>query len=550
MTVGLPVPFERGGDVVCNGDCCMTGDAKFGQDPSQAIMDAVCQQVRRMLPPGLDCEITLDSSLQAIGLDSLARMDVLNRLEETFGVRFSEESLYDMESCRDVVDYITASVSGAVNPRAANGGTAPAPSSAEPLPTESIPDSSWDVTQFPECVAFQERLAAAARAGLENPFFRSKQRVAKATAIIAGREAISYTSFDYLGLAGDPSVIAAAKRALDQLGASGSASRLVGGNHVIVQQLDEELARFLGTEAAIVFPSGYGTNASVFGHLFGAEDLILYDELAHNSIVQGAALSKAGRRPFPHNDYRSLDGLLKDIRGKYRRVVVALEGVYSMDGDYPDLPQFLEVKRRHRALLYVDEAHSVGVMGPTGRGICEHFGLKPDDGDLWMGTISKALGSGGGYLAGREILVQYLKYTTPAFVFATAISPANAAAALQAVRILQEQPERVTRLRERARLFLESARACGLDTGNSGDTPVIPVILGDSLRCIRIASALLARGIDSQPILYPAVQESKARIRFFITAEHTESQIRRTIDVLAECVAACGGTLSKGSGSS
>lgn len=528
----------------------MTIETNSDQDPSQVIVDAVRQQVRRMLPQGLDCEITLDSSLQEIGLDSLTRMDVLNRLEETFGVRFSEQSLYDMESCRDVVDYIAANVAGKGNPPlTANAETAPMPPS-EPLPTESIPDSYWDVTQFPECIAFRERLAGAETAGLENPFFRSKQRTSKATALIAGREVVSYTSFDYLGLAGYPPVIEAAKRALDQLGASGSASRLVGGNHAIVQQLDEELARFLGTEAAMVFPSGYGTNASVFGHLFGAEDLILYDELAHNSIVQGAALSKAGRRPFPHNDCQSLDRLLKDIRGKHRRVVVAIEGVYSMDGDYPDLPRFLEVKRRHRALLYVDEAHSLGVMGPTGRGICEHFGLKPGDGDLWMGTISKALGSGGGYLAGPDILIQYLKYTTPAFVFATAISPANAAAALQAVRILQEQPERVTRLREHSRLFLESARARGLDTGNSGDTPVIPIILGDSLRCIRVASALLARGIDAQPILYPAVPESKARIRFFITAEHTESQIRQTIDVLAECIAVCGSTISKGSGSS
>ena len=226
--------------------------------------------------------------------------------------------------------------------------------------------------------------------------------------------------------------------------------------------------------------------------------------------------------PFPHNDCQSLDRLLKDIRGKHRRVVVAIEGVSAAWMRLSGPSRFLEVKRRHRALLYVDEAHSLGVMGPTGRGICEHFGLKPGDGDLWMGTISKALGSGGGYLAGPDVLIQYLKYTTPAFVFATAISPANAAAALQAVRILQEQPERVTRLREHSRLFLESARARGLDTGNSGDTPVIPIILGDSLRCIRVASALLARGLTAADP-YPAVPESKARSAL-ITAEHTESQ--------------------------
>ncbi len=249
-------------------------------------------------------------------------------------------------------------------------------------------------------------------------------------------------------------------------------------------------------------------------------------------------MSKAQRRPFPHNDFQFLDGLLRDIRHKYRRAVVAMEGVYSMDGDFPDLPRFIEVKRRHQALLYVDEAHSVGVMGSTGRGLCQHFGIGPEEGDLWMGTISKALASGGGYLAGPEVLIQYLKYTTPAFVFATGISPANAAAALEAVRIVQEEPDRVTRLRERSHLFLKLAADSGLDTGASGGTPVIPVILGDSPKCIRVAAALLREGIDAQPILFPAVPESKSRIRFFITANHTEEQICRTVEVLAHCIAA------------
>jgi 8-amino-7-oxononanoate synthase len=515
------------------------------EDSHGTAADAVFEQVRRVLPPDMDFEITLDSSLYEIGLESLTRLEVLNGLEEAFKVRFTEESLYDMETCRDVVEYIEANSACERIQRSSAGATV-MPMERPPAAPPAVRDiacQEWDVTQFPECVAFQERLAGAAAAGLENPFFRSKQRVHKATAIIGGREVVSYTSFDYLGLAGHPRGIAAAKTALDRFGASASASRLVGGNHAIVQQLDEELARFLGTEAAIVFPSGYGTNASVFGHLFGAEDLILYDELAHNSIVQGAFLSKAQRRSFPHNDFQFLDRLLHDVRENHRRVAVAIEGAYSMDGDYPDLPKFIEVKRRHRALLYVDEAHSIGVMGPTGRGLCEHFAVDPSDGDLWMGTISKALGSGGGYLAGRDILIQYLKYTTPAFVFATAISPANAAAALESVRIVQEEPDRVARLRERSRLFLNLAGDSGFDTGNSRDTPVIPVILGNSARCIQVAAALLDQGIDAQPILYPAVPESKSRIRFFITAEHTEEQIIRTVQVLAQCMAKSAGGL-------
>jgi len=276
----------------------------------------------------------------------------------------------------------------------------------------------------------------------------------------------------------------------------------------------------------------------VFGHLFGEQDLILYDELAHNSIVQGATLSKAARRPFAHNDPVALEDLLRDLRPQYRRVVVAIEGVYSMDGDFPDLTKFVDVKRRHRALLYVDEAHSAGVLGKTGRGICEHFGVDPAEGDLWMGTISKAFASGGGYLAGRETLIRYLQYNTPSFVFATACSPANAASSLAAIRVLKAHPEIVQRLHDRAKLFVTLAHEHQLDTGNSADTPIVPIILGSSARCLMVSQALLEQGINAQPILYPAVRESAARVRFFITADHTEEQIIRTVQVLAECVAA------------
>ncbi|MFM8890166.1 MAG: aminotransferase class I/II-fold pyridoxal phosphate-dependent enzyme, partial [Planctomycetia bacterium] len=197
---------------------------------------------------------------------------------------------------------------------------------------------------FPECVALEERLSGLEAAGLENPFLKANEAVRGRATRVGGRDVVNFTSFDYLGLACHPDVMRAAKGAIDRFGCSASASRMVGGNNTILDDLDAELANFVGTERAVVFPCGYGTNASVFGHLFGAGDLILYDELAHNSIMQGAAASKAGKRSFRHNDHEQLDGLLRDLRSQYRRVVIALEGVYSMDGDYPDLPRFIEVK--------------------------------------------------------------------------------------------------------------------------------------------------------------------------------------------------------------
>lgn len=512
----------------------MANGSKVSGNATITVADAVLEEVRRAVPVDFPRNFTLDSPLEEAGLDSLARMHVVNCLEEAFHVRFSEDSLYDIGTCRDLVDYIEARM--APDQREQRP-AAPAPvQEPEGSTQREILPEHCDAAQFPECAAFQHRLASAAAAGLDNPFFRVRQRVDRTSVTIADREVVSYTSFDYLGLSRHPKVAAAAGMAIDRFGTSASASRLVGGNNEIVEQLDEAIARFLGTESAVALPSGYGTNASVLAHLFGPEDLILYDELAHNSIVQGVLLSRSHHRAFPHNDFEFLDALLRDIRRDHRRVVIAVEGAYSMDGDYPDLPRLIEVKREHKALLYVDEAHSVGVMGKTGRGICEHFGVSPEAGDLWMGTISKALGSGGGYLAGRKTLIEYLKYTTPAIVFATGLSPANAAAALTAVQLIQEEQERVQRLRTNSRLFLTLAQQAGFNTGSSGDTPIIPIILGDSLRCIQVSAALLRAGIDAQPILYPAVPENKARVRFFITAEHTEEQIRRTIQALTEIV--------------
>jgi 7-keto-8-aminopelargonate synthetase-like enzyme len=309
---------------------------------------------------------------------------------------------------------------------------------------------------------------------------------------------------------------------------------VASGEKTLHRELERALAEFVGADDSIVFVGGHATNESTIGHLFGPGDLILHDALAHNSIIQGCILSGARRRPFPHNDWRTLEQLLTELRPDYRRVLVAIEGVYSMDGDYPDLPRFIEAKKKHKAFLLVDEAHSAGVMGPHGRGIGEHFDVDPADVDLWMGTLSKSFGSCGGYIAGSKAVVEYLKYTAPGFVYSVGISPSNAAAALASLKLLEEEPERVARLAERSKLFLELAKQRGLDTGGSRDSAVVPVIVGNSIYSLQLAQALFARGINVQPILHPAVEEHAARLRFFITALHTEEQIRKTVDAVAE----------------
>jgi 8-amino-7-oxononanoate synthase len=387
---------------------------------------------------------------------------------------------------------------------------------------------------MPEYQRLRQTMALLAATGVPNPYFSVHERVTRDTTVIGGREVLNFSNYNYLGMSGDPRVSQAAKDAIERFGTSVSASRLVSGEKPIHGELERGIASFLNVEDALVFVGGHSTNETTIGHLLGTGDLILHDALAHNSILQGAILSGARRRPFPHNDWRAIDEILTEIRGEYRRVLLAVEGVYSMDGDFPDLPRLIEVKAKHKALLLVDEAHSIGTMGATGRGIGEHFGVRPPDVDVWMGTLSKSFGSCGGYIAGCRELVEYLKYTAPGFVYSVGLSPPNAAAALAALRLLEKEPDRVARVQANARLFLHLARQRGLDTGLSNNTPVVPVILGNSLRALQLARQLFERGVNVQPILYPAVEEKAARLRFFITAVHTEEQIRTTVDAVAE----------------
>jgi 7-keto-8-aminopelargonate synthetase-like enzyme len=215
-----------------------------------------------------------------------------------------------------------------------------------------------------------------------------------------------------------------------------------------------------------------------------------------------------------------------------------LEGVYSADGDVPDLRRFVEIKQRHDALLMVDEAHSLGVLGATGRGIAEHTGVHPAAVDIWMGTLSKSLASCGGYIAGSRALVEYLKYTAPGFVYSVGIPPSNAAAALAALRKLIAEPERARTLRDRAAYFLTRCKEEGLDTGASSGTPVIPVIVGDSLRAAKLSAMLLAAGVNVQPMVAPAVPNDRARLRFFVASTHTEAEIDTTVRLVVEAMRA------------
>jgi 8-amino-7-oxononanoate synthase len=398
---------------------------------------------------------------------------------------------------------------------------------------QTLNPAFYDFAQDPAILGLAAQHAALADRKLENPFFKSNDGIARGTTQIAGGVYINYANYNYLGLSGELSVSNAAITAIRDMGTSVSASRISSGERAVQRNLETALAGVYDVEDAVVFVSGHATSVTTIGHLFGPRDLILYDELAHNSAIQGAILSGARRIAFPHNDSAALETLLAANRGQHDRVLIFIEGVYSMDGDVPDLPCFIALRNRYKTYLMVDEAHALGALGARGFGIRELFGIKGNEVDIWMGTLSKTLASCGGYIAGSHALVEYLKYSAPGFLFSVGITPPNAAASLAAIELMQAEPHRVTTLRARGDLFRELAKAEGLDIGLSEQSPVVPVIVKDSMLAVALSNALFAKGINVQPVLYPAVEEDQSRLRFFLSSAHTEDQIRMTVETIS-----------------
>lgn len=485
-----------------------------------------------------------------LGFDSLMLTDLFTSLSRQWPQWTFDERAADRPTVTRLAALITgacpdATAATAVPGQRAGHGDGTPPAAADsprlgvvPSPPEqptddpAAPEEHTRIDRFPEVAAHGERIGLLAGLGLANPYFLVHEGGMTDTTVVEGRELVSFSSYNYLGMATDPRVKAAAKEAVERYGTSVSASRLLSGSRPLHLELEAELADRLGCESALTLANGHATNVTVIGHLVGPGDLVLHDSLAHDSILQGCKLSGATRRPFPHNDAAALDSVLGQVRDQYRRVLVVIEGVYSMDGDIADLPALVEVKRRHGALLMIDEAHSIGTIGATGSGIGEYHGIERSDVDLWSGTLSKALASCGGYVAGSRTVVEYLRYTVPGFVYSAGMTPADTAASLAALRLLRTEPERVTRLAYNASLFVRLAREAGIDVGDSHDTPVVPCIVGDSLKTMKLAEALFRQGISVNPILYPAVPEEMARLRFFVTCDHTPDQIRQAVTAL------------------
>ena len=529
-----------------NKNISLTGNGTIHNLSKTSKAEAIQGWLIDKLAQILDIEtskIDVCQDFEEYGLDSAEAINLSGDLEDYLDCRLSPTLLWDYHNIEALAQYLASSTVAEIQLNAADNLTMTSSAQVTDLPAEKnikndngleVPPENYNFTDFPEYQKLKAQLQQVESLGNGNPFFVPQEGVANNSTTVEGRELINFATYNYIGMCGDPTVTQAAQNATERYGTSACASRLISGEKPLHRELERELADFIGVEDSIVLVGGHATNVTTIGHLFGKDDLVVYDSLSHNSILQGCFLSGASLVAFPHNDAAALETILRDRRQRYQRVLIVIEGVYSTDGDIADLPQFIELKKRYKTFLMVDEAHSMGAIGKSGRGISEFFNINPQDVDLWMGTLSKSLASCGGYIAGSHALVEYLKYTAPGFVFSVGMSPPNAAASLAAIRVLKAEPERATRLQARAKFFLKQAQAKGLNTGMSQDSPVIPIIVGDSLKSIRISQNLFRRGINVPFMIYPSVPQHEARLRFFVTCNHTEEQIRFTVNTLAE----------------
>lgn len=408
---------------------------------------------------------------------------------------------------------------------------APAPAAAMAI-SRAHRDTRFDTLSGFRQMSRQRALAD--MMGLENPYYRMHDAKAGATAVIGGKHCINFVSYDYLGLNGHPEVAAAVTEAVGAWGSSVSGSRMTAGERPMHRELERELAALYDADDAAVFVSGHATAVSTIASLVGPKDLVLMDALVHNCVLVGAQLSGATRRSFPHNDLAWLEETLQRERDRFDRVLIVTEGLFSMDGDGADLASLVDIKTRFGCWLMVDDAHGLGVLGKRGFGAGEHGGVDPRSVDLWLGTLSKSLVSCGGYVAGCQAVVDYLKHLAPGLVYSVGLPMPATAAALTALRIMRREPDRVERLQRNSRLLWHTARAFGFDTGTSWGYGIVPVVLGDSIETVILAQRLLGRGINTFPVVPPGVPDNTARLRFFVSADHTVEQIQAGLSGLRE----------------
>ena len=349
----------------------------------------------------------------------------------------------------------------------------------------------------------------------------------QAEVVLNGKKVINLSSNNYLGFANHERLKNASIQAIEKYGAGAGAVRTIIGNMQIHEDLDKILAEFKREEAAFVFQSGFNCNAGTIQAITEKGDLIISDELNHASIIDGTRLSRADRSIFKHSDMNSLEEILKESRDKYRNVLIITDGVFSMDGDIAKLPEIVDLAEKYEAMTYVDDAHGSGVLGENGRGTVDHFNLHGRV-DFTIGTLSKAIGVVGGYVAGSKTMYEWLNHRARPVLFSTSLPPAALGAIIEAIKMLMESSQYTDKLWENARYFKDKMASLGFNTGHS-ETPITPVIIGEESKSMEFSRKLLENGVFVSAIVFPTVAKGAGRVRCMITAEHTKEQLDQAV---------------------
>lgn len=362
---------------------------------------------------------------------------------------------------------------------------------------------------------------------------RTVDGAAGATQRVGHHDALLFCGSNYLDLANHPEVVEAAARGARDWGCAAGGSRLINGNLRCHELLEEELADYLGTEAALVFGPGYMANVGIVPALADADDLIVSDALSHASLIDGCRLSKADVVVFPHNDVDALRSLLQRKRTQFRRVLLAVDGLYSMDGDMAPLPELVELAERYDVMLLVDDTHATGTIGEDGRGSAAVHGVAPQRIDIQLGSLAKALGSYGSFAAGTQAMKELLINTCRSFIFSCALPPPQVEAARAALQVMRREPERRQRLQHNGNYLRETLQAHDIDTGLSS-THVVPVVIGSNEATMEVCENLLRQGFFTQGIRYPSVPDGTARLRLTVMSSHEGKQIDSLVSAVAQ----------------
>ena len=350
----------------------------------------------------------------------------------------------------------------------------------------------------------------------------------EAEIMLNGKKMINLSSNNYLGFANHPRLKKASIEAIEKYGAGAGAVRTILGNMKIHEDLEELLARFKREEAAFIFQSGFNCNAGTIQAITEAGDIIISDELNHASIIDGARLSRADKAIYKHSDMDSLEEVLKKNRDKYKNILIITDGVFSMDGDVANLPEIVELAEKYEAMTYVDDAHGSGVLGESGRGTVDHFNLHGRI-DFSMGTLSKAIGVIGGYVAGSQTMYDWLNHRARPVLFSTSLTPATVGAIIEALKMLMESTEYTDKLWENGNYWKSKIGELGYNTGNS-ETPITPVIIGDEAKTMEFSKKLLENGVFASAIVFPTVPQGTGRVRCMVTAGHTKDQLDESVE--------------------